>query len=472
MMQAMTETAHHLSIDTARRRYFDGAVDETIAILKSLEERSPGDHELLQHLAEMYLQCGQYAEAAGCYKRAVAMQPSNPDYIYNLAASRTAFGELQEAESLYNRVIELNPGDYGAWLNRSSLRTQTPENNHVEQLKYVKAHLQKDDPGHIQICYSLAKELEDLAQYPDSFSYLQEGSHRRRLGMQYDVSEEEKAMSAIAQHFDGEMLATAAPSPAAGRPIFILGLPRSGTTLVDRITSSHSRVGSLGEHNTLPILLMKIAGLVPGEPVDRIGLIKKSASLDFADIGRRYCRSIAGFGNSAEHLIDKSPLNFLYLGLIHRAMPDARIIHMRRNPMDTCYAIYKTLFRAGYPFSYSLQETGRYYLAYRSLMDHWRSVIPDAFIDVDYESLIADQEGQTRRILDYLGLEWEENCMDFHKQSGPAATASAAQVRQPLYSSSVGLWRKYRRQLAPFAARLREHGVDVEDSHQVAEIKP
>ena len=161
-------------------------------------------------------------------------------------------------------------------------------------------------------------------------------------------------------------------------------------------------------------------------------------------------------------LIDKTPQNFLYLGLIHLSMPGARVIHLRRNPMDECYAIYKTLFRAGYPFSYSLQETGRYYIAYSRLMKHWRSTIPGSFLDVDYEQLIFDQEGETRRILDYLELDWEEGCLYFHRHSGPAATASAAQVRQPIYSSSVGLWRRYEKQLTPFAGKLREHGIEID----------
>jgi hypothetical protein len=160
--------------------------------------------------------------------------------------------------------------------------------------------------------------------------------------------------------------------------------------------------------------------------------------------------------------VDKTPLNFLYLGLIHLAMPGARIIHMRRNPMDSCYAIYKTLFRAGYPFSYSLQDVGRYYIAYSRLMEHWRTTIPGDFIDVDYEAVIADQEGETRRILDYCGLEWEDACLEFHRHPGPAATASAVQVRQPVYSSSVGLWRKYEKQLTPFANKLREHGIKID----------
>jgi tetratricopeptide (TPR) repeat protein len=396
----------------------------------------------------------------------VELQPSNPDYLYNLATSRTALGQLDEAERLFTEAIRLNPRDYGAWLNRSALRRQTPEKNHVEQLKYVKAHLEADDPNQVQVCHALAKELEDLQRHDEAFAYLQEGAHRRRLGMRYDVAEDEAAMAAVCRVFDHTLLARPQAGFPSARPVFILGLPRSGTTLVDRIVSSHSQVDSLGEHSSLARAVLQLSAEVGGATEQgaggKISLIERSAAIDFAALGQRYCVAIEGFGNPAPRLVDKTPQNFLYLGLIYLSLPGARVIHLRRRPMDVCYAIYKTLFRAGYPFSYSLQEVGRYYIAYHRLMEHWRATIPGAFLDVDYENVVADPEGAARRILGYLELGWEDACLQFHRHSGPAATASAVQVRQPIYSTSVGLWRKYERQLAPLAARLREHGIDVD----------
>jgi len=389
------------------------------------------------------------------------MQPSNPDFIYNLAASKTALGQLEEANRLFDQAIKLNPADHGAWLNRSGLKKQSAENNHVEQLKFVISHLAEDDPGQVQISYALAKELEDLQRYDESFQFLQHGSHRRRLGMQYDVQEEERAMAAIAEHFSAARFTDHGPGFNSDRALFILGLPRSGTTLIDRIISSHSQVGSLGEHNTLPLAVMNLVG-TKGGGAEKLELIEQSAAMNFAELGRLYCAGIDGFGNPATRLTDKTPLNFLFMGLIHLALPAAKIIHLRRNPMDVCYAMYKTLFRAGYPFSYSLQETGRYYIAYSRLMDHWRETIPDAFLEVDYEKVVADLEGEARRMIGYLELPWEDACLDFHRHAGPAATASAAQVRQPVYSSSVGLWRKYERQLTPFAKKLHDHGIEID----------
>lgn len=443
------------SLDTARQLFFDGKVAEAISALEKLEREAHNDAFTLQEIAALYIQCSQHALAGRCYARAVELQPSNPDFLYNLGASRTATGELDQAEDLFNRVIRQNPSDYGAWLSRSGLKKATPEHNHVEQLQYVKSHLEEHDPGQVQVCHALAKELEDLGRYDEAFAYLQEGAHKRRLGMQYDVSEDEQAMATIAESFDAELLNSMPRGHNSERPVFILGLPRSGTTLVDRIISSHSQVDSLGEHNSLPLALVQMAG-----QHDKLELIRRSRSIDFEELGRRYCNSIAGFRNPAPRLVDKTPPNFLYLGLIRLAMPNARVIHLRRHPMDACYAIYKTLFRVGYPFSYSLQEVGRYYIAYHQLMAHWRAAMPGAFIDVNYEDVVGDLEGQSRRIFDYLGLEWEESCLEFHRLRTAAATASAAQVRQPIYSSSVGLWRRYQRQLAPFAQRLRERGIE------------
>ncbi|MGD8679136.1 MAG: sulfotransferase [Lysobacterales bacterium] len=436
--------------------------------LHEAEKAAADDPLALQEVAGMYLHSGQHEKAARCYERAVDLDPSNPDLLYNLATSRTAFGRIDEAEQLFTRVIEINPRDGAAWLNRSILRKRTGDDNHVAELKALLKQLAADDPGRIQICFALARELEDLQHYDEAFRFLQEGAHRRRLGMQYDIAQDETVMAEIARRFDRDLLGSTAGFPS-NRPVFILGLPRSGTTLVDRILSSHSQVDSLGEHSSLPLAVMDLAdgdpdSAAPATAFSRSSLIRRSTRIDFAELGRRYCQAIEGFGNPAPRLIDKTPLNFLYLGLIHLALPGAHVIHMRRHPLDSCYAMYKTMFRAGYPFSYSLQEVGRYYLAYHRLMEHWRQTIPERFLDVDYERVIADPEGETRRMLEYLGLDWEAGCLQFHRRSGAAATASAAQVRQPIYSSSVGMWRHYSTQLAPLAAKLRERGVDVDAS--------
>jgi hypothetical protein len=189
-------------------------------------------------------------------------------------------------------------------------------------------------------------------------------------------------------------------------------------------------------------------------------MVDRSSAIDFVRLGELYLEGVTGYGERGPCLIDKMPLNFLYIGLIHLALPGARIIHVRRHPMASCHAIFKTLFRMGYPYSYSLDDIGRYYLAYHRLMAHWRTAIPASFIDLDYEALIDDQEGGTRRLLEYCGLEWQDACLEFHRNTSPAATASAVQVRRPLYRSSLEQWRHYETQLAPLARMLEENGID------------
>ena len=185
-----------------------------------------------------------------------------------------------------------------------------------------------------------------------------------------------------------------------------------------------------------------------------------SLKMDFSRLGRNYIAAARQATDSTSpHFIDKLPLNFLYCGLIHRALPNAKIIHMVRNPLDTCYAVYKTLFGQAYPFSYDLDELANYYIAYRKLMTHWQKVIPGVIIDIAYEDVVADFEQQARRLIDNCGLDWEPECLEFHKSKAVSTTASAVQIRQPVYTSSIQKWRYYERQLAPLKARLVAAGL-------------
>jgi hypothetical protein len=312
----------------------------------------------------------------------------------------------------------------------------------------------------VQLCYALAKELEDMGEYRESFVFLKRGADLRRSRLSYQVASDVEAMAEIARVFDAARLAKVVPLQAVAAdapiPVFVLGLPRSGTTLVDRIISSHTAVDSLGELSDLPLAVMRVVGRSPG----KFDLIRRSASVDAAQIGRSYLESVAGYERSARYFIDKTPHNYLYIGLISLALPQARILHLRRNPLDSCYAMYKTLFRNGAPFSYDLGDLATYYLAREKLMDHWRRVLPGRFLDVDYERLVGDQETVSRQMVAHCGLEWQPRCLEFYNNESAAATASAAQVRQPIYRSSVERWRSYHTELQPLAAALRDGGVN------------
>jgi hypothetical protein len=265
-----------------------------------------------------------------------------------------------------------------------------------------------------------------------------------------------QTMADICHCFDANYMSMRWAGHAEGRPVFIIGLPRSGTTLVDRILSSHSAVQSRGESSDLGATVMRLAS--PART--KRELVEISARLDPTEIGREFCSRLPKATRT--HIIDKTPVNYLYAALIAKGLPAARLIHVRRHPMDACYAMYKTLFRMAYPFSYSLDDLAQYYIAYDGLMAHWRALLGSRLIEVEYEDLVAHQEVATRRLLEQCGWAWEAGCLEFHRNETPSLTASAAQVRQPIYSSSVGLWRRYLKELEPLATRLRGAGIAID----------
>lgn len=426
--------------------------------LANLEKMAASDARILQHIAELYSHMGQYDDAMRCYEQAQTVIGDNPELLYNMATAASALGLMDEAEVMLDKLIKQNPHDYAAYYNRAVLKKQTKDHNHISEMEGLKPHEGRGPGGDAQLGYALAKEYEDLGDYEKSFENLKYGADSRKQLLSYDVAGDEATMAEITAVMTVEFFEDCPAATNDTGPIFILGQPRSGTTLVDRILSSHSEVESLGEINDFALALM--AGV--GQASDKLDLVRKTAQIDFAKLGAEYERSISERGTGPAYLIDKTPANFLYIGLIAKAFPNAKIVHLRRNPMDSCYAMYKTLFRMGYPFSYNLEDLARYYIAYHQLMEHWRSVLPGRIFDLDYEALVADQEGCSRALLDHCGLAWEDECLDFHKNKSAAATASAAQVRQPIYTSSVAKWRNYETELAPLAATLTAAGIDVE----------
>jgi tetratricopeptide (TPR) repeat protein len=433
-----------------------GDYPQGLAILEQLTARAAGHARLLQDVGQLHTNLNRHAQAEACYAEAARLAPRDPGALYNWSTALTAVGRLDAAEQALDQVIAINPRDADAWYNRSTLRRQTRERNHVVELA---AHL--DQPGlapaaEVPLGYALAKELEDLGDYAGAFSALRRAADSRRRGLSYRVDADERAVADIRRCFDQHYVGQNTAGHPDTRPVFIIGLPRSGTTLVDRILSSHSQIESRGESSDLGSAVMRLAS--PAR--DKHELIERAARVDPADIGRAYCARLPAGAHA--QVIDKTPVNYLYAGLIAKALPHARLIHVRRHPMDVCYAMYKTLFRMAYPFSYDLIDIGRYYLAYSALMTHWRSLLGERLIEVDYEQLVAHQESTTRRLLAQGGWHWEAACLEFHTNRTPSLTASAAQVRQPIYSSSVGLWRKYVQQLAPLAALLQAHGVAID----------
>ena len=343
--------------------------------------------------------------------------------------------------------------DGEARYNLSTLRTQTPKRNNLFNLASLipRAAGRRDA---FALYFARAKELEDLGRHRESLAALQQGNALRRAAMRYRVEDDARTMRRIAETFRSEW-SDKAEGHAGAAPILVVGMPRSGTTLVDRILSSHPDVASVGEVNDLALAIMEEAPPVASKDE----LVAAAAQVPPARIGANYARRMRWRVPSGERILDKTPLNFLYLGIIAKALPDATIIHVRRDPMDIAFAVYKTLFRMGYPFAYSLDDIGDYLIAKHRLMAHWHEQLDERVVQVDYEDLVRDQESESRRLIAAAGLGWDDRVLQFHRDRAPTATASAAQVRQPIHIRSIGAWRRHEDAFAPLERKLRSAGV-------------
>lgn len=405
-------------------------------------------------------QLGFHAEAERHFRRALELDPENNTCHYNLATTLRFLGRFDEARDALNRAIELSPEDYESYVLRSSLRTQTADNNNVDSLVDALERLPEDDRGRIPLCYSLAKELEDLEDYEKSFSYLQRGATARRESLSYDLDEDLETMRVMRVHYKKEVFDAAGQGFVNAEPIFIIGLPRTGTLLVDRILSAHSVVRTTRESRGLSSEIHRQCALIaPGVSGAAAELVPASLQLNFAELGEAYVENERPTAQPQAHFIDKRSLNFLFAGPIHRALPKAKIIWLKRDPMDTCYAIYKTLFQGQYLYSYDLRELAEYFVAYDKLMAHWQGVMPGVIHSVQYEDLVTDSRPVVEALLDYCHLSWEDACLRYQAQGSPGGSASAARLRREMRRRSIGKWRCYEQQLRPVYDVLKESGI-------------
>jgi tetratricopeptide (TPR) repeat protein len=414
----------------------------------------------LSGLGSLLANVGDRRKALEYYKQAAALQPDDARHRFNIASLQRTLGDLDEAESNFDKALRLNPSDFEAWKLRSELRTQTHERNHIEALEAVLETNINDAHGKANICYALAKELEDLGEADRSFAYLQRGAKARRKQMQYSLDRDLETIAAIRKTFSADFLAGDTPGHDSAEPIFVLGMPRTGTTLVERILASHTDVFAAGELSNFAVQMMQqVRAKAASRKPSRDELVQLSAGLDFAALGKAYVDSTRPATGHTARFIDKLPLNYLYVGLIHLALPNAKIIHVQRDPMDTIYAVYKTLFTDAYPFSYDLEELAAYFVAYSGLMEHWHTALPGAIQTVRYESLVAELDVEARRLVEACDLDWQPACLEFHRSEEASTTASSVQVRRPVYQSSVGKWREYESQLQPAVSVLRDAGI-------------
>jgi tetratricopeptide (TPR) repeat protein len=444
-------------INLARALTELGRWDEAADALGPALNSPDAGADVLSGAADVLTRLGRHAEALAAIERAAALAPSSLELAYRLGALRQFAGDLAGAEQAYGRMPQIDPTDHRAWWSLVQLRPQTPADGRIEPMRRLfEAAAGRAEPS-LYLGHALAKSLEDVGEPQQALDWLLRAKAARRASIPRTAQADAALFAAAARALP------VGPGFEEEAPIFVLGLPRSGTTLVDRILSSHSKVVSAGERTDLFLQVKLMGGSRTPRLIDADAL-DGARRIDAASLGRAYAAAARPHGAAGKRFIDKAPLNLLYAGVIHRALPQARIICLRRHPMDSCLSIFRQLFALDQPFydyAYDLQDLAAHYVQFDRLVAHWRETLPaDRFTEVAYEALVAGQEGETRRLLDFCGLGWEEACLAFHENAAPVATASSAQVRRPLYATSVGRWRSYGEGLEPLAQALRAGGVE------------
>jgi tetratricopeptide (TPR) repeat protein len=432
-----------------------GRKSEAQKIANQVAAANPGRADWNDALGTLFTHCEQPARALAYFERAVQSAPQNAFFIYNLATAQRMTGDLIGAEAALDKVIAAQPDDIRAYYTRADLRTQTADTNHIEEMVRLLNRGVKEPQQEIMLCFAIAKELEDVGNHDLSFQYLKRGCDLQRRRLIYDVTEDIATIDRIIELHDQPALESDGGFQTE-ECIFVIGLPRSGTTLVERILANHSAVQGAGELQAFASVVVQAVQERMGRRVSKLDFVRCALAIEPAALGRAYVAATRSQTGGKPRFVDKMPMNYLYAGLIRRALPRARIIALAREPLDSCYAMYKTLFAAAYPFSYDLSELGQYYAAWHRLMRHWQSNLGETLLIVQYEDLIADPDTLSRKLVAHCGLDWEEACLGLYERGTAVTTASAAQVRRPIYSSSVGLWQRYERELAPLAAILAE----------------
>ncbi|WP_238346174.1 tetratricopeptide repeat-containing sulfotransferase family protein [Luteimonas saliphila] len=431
---------------------------EVQALAAEITAAAENNGPLLQQVGHLYHRINMQPEAVAQFERAHALVGDSPELLYRMAVARFFSGDFEQAERDLDRLLTIAPQSGPALYLRATLRRQTPEHNHIEDIeRRLKAGIGKLEHESSAL-YALAKELEDLGEYDRSFAALAAGAVKKRSLMKYDVQSEIASLRAIRDAYTSGAMDTPAPGHDEEGAIFIVGMPRTGTTLAERLLVQSGKVAAAGElldfGNLLAASTQKVIDADPAQ-----SQASASLQIDFAQLGRNYMCNARQAAEGSPWFIDKLPVNYLYCGMIRKALPKARIIHLVRDPLDSCYAVFKTLFFNSYSFSYDLDDLAEYYIAYRQMMRHWHTVMPGAILDVRYEDLVTDTETQARRIYEWCDLPWDPAVLDAPMDHKVFSTASAAQVREPVHSRSVNSSRRYAVHLAPLAAKLAAAGV-------------
>ncbi|MCI4588718.1 sulfotransferase [Sphingobium sp. BYY-5] len=411
----------------------------------------PGDALTLDTIGCVLARLGDHEASVAPFEGAVAAEPGNLGYRYNLAAACGFVGRVEAARDHYEAILRANPGDARVHYALAILSRQSVEANSVPRLETALGEATRPEDRR-RIRYALAKSHEDMGNAAEAFAHLSVANAAHKQAIGYDFAQDAAIFDAIERLFADGAPKTWGRGLDEPAPIFVVGMPRTGTTLVDRILSSHQQVGSAGELQAMPLAVKQLAGTRSRLVIDP-ETIAASAAADPLAIGRAYmARASHHRPEGKARFVDKLPANFLYVGHILCALPQARIVCLRRHPMDTVWSNYKNLFAsqsAYYAYSYDLMDIARYYARFDRLMALWDRLFPGRVLQLSYEALVADQEGGTRLLLAHCGLDWDEACLSFHENEAAVATPSAAQVRRPLNAEAVGRWKRHEGDLSP-----------------------
>ena len=456
---ALDSSRYDAAIELASRYSVMDRHPEAFALLQRFESRLANSPRYLDIAGLTYSTIGLHARAWPLYRRANDLQPDVPRFMANLAACSVNLGRVEEAKALYRSLLDRNPAHQRNHYELSRLEP-AQDVSHVDQMKAVLQSTKLTPERNIFLYYAIGKELEDLGRWQEAFEYYRKAGDAVTSVSNYDVADDIRLIETIIRVCDSAWLGSGADAvPASGgggAPIFIVGLPRTGSTLIERIVANHSRVESIGETMQFQAALRRVSGVPTPDPMNS-DIIAAVAARDVGLVAGSYLDAIRYRLTGKPMFIEKFPDNFLYLGFIAKAWSDARFVYPRRHPMDTCFAMYKQSF---FRYAYTLENVGRYYVAHDRLLQHWRSLLSDRLVEVQYESLVADQEGQTRMLLARLGLDFEPACLEFEKNAAASATASAVQVREKIHARSIGRWRRFSKELEPLRALLERSGIE------------
>jgi tetratricopeptide (TPR) repeat protein len=436
---------------------------EALSAADNAMRMAPTDPLTLDTLGVVYTLTHAHGRAVALFRRAVMLMPQSAHHRFNLATSLIAAGEIDAAEQEAEACLQLEPRFWRAHMTVAHLRKQTLERNHLARLHSLLPDLVDEPSGQLNVNLALAKEYEDLANYPVAFEHLTRGKAAGKAGRGYTIARDEALFEALIRAFPEP--STATQGHPSEEPIFVIGMPRSGTTLVERIISSHPDVYSAGELQNFSVVCKQASGSTTRPMLD-LDLIERVDAIDWGRLGESYLASTRPMTGHTPRFIDKLPHNFLYAGFIAGALPRAKIVCLRRNPMDTCLSNFRQLFALSSPYfdySFDLLDTGRYYLLFDRLMAHWEKVLPGRILQVDYETLVNEQEATSRRLLAHCDLPWDDACLRFEDNRAPVATASAVQVREPIFRTSIQRWKKYEAQLHELRDLLLEGGICLTD---------